>query len=234
MTGLLASVANTREATVAIAGGADIIDLKEPASGALGAVSPATQKAVVRLVAKRRLVSATVGNLPMEAKILSRAIESTARTGVDIIKVGLPHLEQHRHCLKALSGGAEYGVRIVAVLFAEHRPYLHLLDELADAGCFGVMLDTADKSAGSLCSFIDRSSLAIFVRYARGLGLSSGLAGSLTTEDIVPLLALDPDYLGFRGTLCEAGTRTAELSPQALARVRERFNNAGNTSRRAV
>ncbi len=227
MTQLLASVTNAREAALALTGGADIIDLKEPANGVLGAVSPEIQKEVVQLVMKRRPVSATVGDFPMRAKTLSQAIEATADTGVDIVKVGLPYLEQHPDCLKALSGNAERGVHIVAVLFAEQKPTLQLLDELAHAGCFGVMLDTANKSAGNLCNITDPDSLSIFVRHARRLGLLSGLAGSLTVDNIGLLLNLNPDYLGFRGALCDAGKRTGQLSPKALACVRKCFDNTG-------
>lgn len=234
MTRLLASVTNAREAATALDAGADIIDLKEPANGALGAVSPAVQQEVVQLVAGRRPVSATVGDLPMVTETLSRAIEATANTGVDIVKVGLPYLEQHRDCLQALSGSAGRGVNIVAVLFAEQRPALHLLDELALAGCFGVMLDTADKSTGRLCSFAGQLSLSAFIRHTRALGLLSGLAGSLAVEDIRPLLDLNPDYLGFRGALCEAGVRTGPLSRPAFTRVREVFDGASSKSSRCV
>ncbi len=229
MTRLLASVTNTREATLALAGGADIIDLKEPANGALGAVPHTVQKDVVRLVAGRCPVSATVGDLPMVAETLSQAIKATASTGVDIVKVGLPFLEQHCGCLKALSDSTRHGIRIVAVLFAEQRPNLHLLDELARAGCIGVMLDTADKSAGNLCHFSDRVSLSAFIQRANRLGLLSGLAGSLTVNNIRPLLDLNPDYLGFRGALCEGGTRTGKLSPKALSRVHEIFTKNTRT-----
>jgi len=224
MTRLLASVTSAREAVMALAGGADIIDLKEPANGALGAVSVEIQKEVVQLMTEQCPVSATVGDLPMSVEILSKAIEATADTGVDIVKVGLPHLEQHVDCLKALSDNARRGVHIVAVLFAEQKPSLHLLDELADAGCVGVMLDTANKSAGNLCNVTDQASLSNFVRHAHGLGLLSGLAGSLTVDNIGPLLNLNPDYLGFRGALCDAGKRTGQLSLEALARVRECFD----------
>lgn len=232
MTRLLASVGNAREAAMALAGGADIIDLKEPANGALGAVLPEVQKDVVQLVAGRCPVSATVGDLPLIPGTLSQAIQATAKTGVDIVKVGLPGLEQHRECLKVLSDCARQGIQIVAVLFAEQEPPLRLLDELAGAGCFGVMLDTADKTAGNLCSINSPASLSIFVRHARELGLMSGLAGSLTVDHIGPLLGLNSDFLGFRGALCESGTRTGPLSVKALARLRGAFDNAlGGTNR---
>jgi len=234
VTRLLASVRNDREAVMALAGGADIIDLKEPANGALGAVAAAIQLKVVQTVAGVCPVSATIGDLPMVAETLSRAIATTANTGVDIVKVGLPQLQQHRDCLQALSDNTARGVQVVAVLFAEHRPALQLLDELAQCGCLGVMLDTADKSSGHLRSLVDQASLSAFVRHACGLGLMSGLAGSLTIADIEPLMQLNPDYLGFRGALCESGARTERLSISALARVRKVFDTAPGKSTRSV
>ncbi len=46
VTGLLASVTDVEEARLGAAGGADIIDLKNPAAGALGALAPETLRAV--------------------------------------------------------------------------------------------------------------------------------------------------------------------------------------------
>src|SRR5712691_8352699 len=50
MTKFLASVRDVSEAEIALAAGADIIDLKEPARGALGAVEPAIIAAAVRRI----------------------------------------------------------------------------------------------------------------------------------------------------------------------------------------
>lgn len=220
MTGLLASTATPGEARTALDGGADIIDLKDPARGALGAVGLHVQCAVVNMVAGRRTVSATVGDLPMEPGVLAHAIGLTAGSGVDLVKVGLPRLERHPRCLAALDRAARDGARIVAVLFAELAPPVWLVDELAQAGCHGVMLDTGNKTSGNLCCYADPSLLADFVQRARRNGLLSGLAGSLAACDIPSLLALEPDYLGFRGALCAQGLRTAGLSAEALGRIR--------------
>lgn len=220
MTGFLASVSTLQEAQTALYGGADIIDLKEPAHGALGAVSHEVQCAVVRFVQGRRTVSATVGDLPMDTALIGHAIELTAVSGVDLIKVGLPKLERHRHCLQALGDAAAQGIRLVAVLFAEHNPPLWLLDELAQAGCHGVMLDTADKAAGGLLGQMNPAQLSGFLAGARRLGLLNALGGGLRRDDIETLLPLTPDYLGFRGALCRGGLRTSALSVTALAQIR--------------
>jgi len=220
MTGFIASVSSLREAQTALHGGADIIDLKEPANGAFGAVSLEVQREIVHFVHGRCTVSASVGDLPMDAALIGHAIELTAISGVDLVKVGLPALERHRHCLQALADAAIAGIRVVAVLFAELAPPLALLGDLARAGCHGVMLDTGDKTAGGLLHHMRPAQIAGFVATAGRLGLLNALGGALRPTDIETLLPLAPDYLGFRGALCHGGVRTAGLSPTAVARVR--------------
>jgi dihydroneopterin aldolase len=220
MTRLLASVTGPHEAALAMSGGADIIDLKDPSRGILGAVAHEVQREVVERVNGRCPVSATVGDLPMNPEIIVAAIRDTARNGVDLVKIGLRNLERHPDCLDALAEATGHGIRVVAVLFAEDRPSLHLHGSIRDAGCHGVMLDTADKATGRLVRYMDMHTLGGFVSSARRLGLLTGLAGSLQPGDISELRRLGPDYLGFRGALCQDGARTGRLSASALARVR--------------
>jgi (5-formylfuran-3-yl)methyl phosphate synthase len=227
MTGLLASVTSVSEARIALAGGADIIDVKDPAQGALGAADPAVIAAVVREVAGHRAVSATVGDLPLDADRIAAAVARTAATGVHYVKVGVFGRELPRSVLEALAAYAADGVRIVAVLFADRSPDLNIAARVANAGLAGVMLDTADKRAGSLRDVLTDGGLQTFVSAARGSGLLTGLAGSLRLDDIPSLLALAPDYLGFRGALCAGQRRTAELNPEALRTVRARLSQHG-------
>src|SRR5207248_6212819 len=60
---LLVSVRSEAEVEVALAGGAALIDVKEPARGSLGRASEATLTGVLRSVAGRRPVSAALGEL---------------------------------------------------------------------------------------------------------------------------------------------------------------------------
>ncbi|MFZ1428288.1 MAG: (5-formylfuran-3-yl)methyl phosphate synthase [Geminicoccaceae bacterium] len=221
--GLLASVATLEEVSLALQLGADILDLKDPAAGALGAWDPVLLPEAVRLVAGRVPVSATVGDLPMEPKQLRDAARVTAAAGVDIVKLGFFGGAGQRAVLEALAPLARSGVRLVSVLMADREPDLDLTPLLARAGFFGVMLDTAEKSAGGLRRHLDPVRLAAFVASARAHGLVSGLAGSLRVADIAPLGRLRPDYLGFRGALC-GGDRTAGLDAGAMAAVRRAVN----------
>jgi uncharacterized protein (UPF0264 family) len=223
--GLLASVATLGEAAQALELGVDILDLKDPAAGALGAWPLAALPAAVRLAAGRVPVSATVGDLPMEAALLARAARATAATGVDIVKLGFFARGDQRELALELAPVAGDGIRLVAVLMADREPDLELAPALAAAGFHGVMLDTADKAAGGLRRHLDDMQLRAFVTLARRHGLLTGLAGSLRLADIAPLARLRPDYLGFRGALC-GGDRTAGLDPAAAAAVRRALDAA--------
>jgi uncharacterized protein (UPF0264 family) len=218
---MLASVATLEEVEQALSYGADLIDLKDPARGALGAWVLDALPAAVRLVGGRRPVSATIGDLPMRSVLLAEAAERTARTGVDIVKVGFFEQGDCRSCIEALGAVARRGVRLVAVLFADQRPDLELAPTLAAAGFYGVMLDTADKRGGGLHDHLDDLDLDRFVSLGRNAGLLTGLAGSLELQDVPSLAVLEPDYLGFRGALCCGAERTAGLDPAAFQAIRE-------------
>lgn len=219
MTLLLASVADAGEAQTALAAGVDIIDAKDPSAGTLGAVSISDLAAIVASARGHCPVSATVGDLPMEPTGLLAAALRTAEIGVDFVKIGLFSGDERRACIDAL-GTISDRAALVAVMFADQHPAIHLIPLLARAGFCGVMLDSADKRRGGLRELADESLLAAFLASARDHGLLCGLAGSLRREDIEPLLALGPDILGFRGALCEAKVRTAPLADNACRAIR--------------
>jgi uncharacterized protein (UPF0264 family) len=216
MTGVLASVQSVDEAELALATGVDIIDLKDPQSGALGALPAHVIRDTVARIAGARTVSATAGDLPMDATLIAGAVRKVAGLGVDVVKIGLHDGPGLARCLAALGTVAARGVQIVAVFFADRAFDPAFVERVADHALAGIMLDTADKRAGTLRDCVDDGPLALFVERARASGLLCGLAGSLRASDIPALAALAPDYLGFRGALCTDG-RTGALD---RARVR--------------
>jgi (5-formylfuran-3-yl)methyl phosphate synthase len=223
-TRLLASVTGPEEAELAIRGGADLVDLKDPASGALGALPIQTICAILTRVACRAQTSATIGDLPADPGLVLDAVRATAATGVDYVKVGFFSEAHVRYCLPVvadLTRQAASGPAIVAVLFADRSPPIADLTPFAQASCAGVMLDTADKGNGRLLDCLTQETLAAFVRQAQGMRLLCGLAGSLRLADIPVLLPLGPNYLGFRGALCDSGQRARTLDPERLRAVRE-------------
>jgi uncharacterized protein (UPF0264 family) len=216
----LVSVRNIREAGLSLSGGADIIDVKEPRQGALGAAALTETAAIVRFVANRRPVSATIGDCGLNEAV--GRVRQTAATQVDYVKVGLfgdpsaPEMDALERC-------AADGIGIIAVMFADRAPDWTTIGLLAAHGFRGVMLDTADKAGGGLRRFLTPGALAAFVAEARRHGLLAGLAGSLREEDARALLPLRPDVLGFRGALCGGGRRGGMLDASRIAAMRSRI-----------
>lgn len=220
MSALLASVRSLDEAVIALRGGADIIDLKEPNAGALGAVPLPVTREVVAFLDGRVPVSATIGDLSGDPQTIARAVKRTADTGVDIVKIGLFVEIERASTLGTLEALARSGIRMVAVLFADRQPNLSV-DDIGKAGFYGAMLDTAEKNRGGLCNHLDLMTLRRFVDECRKADLICGLAGSLRLEEIPELLRLGADYLGFRGALCGDGIRSGQLNLERLTALRK-------------
>jgi (5-formylfuran-3-yl)methyl phosphate synthase len=225
MTLFLASVRDVAEAETALLAGVDIVDLKDPAQGALGAVDPATTRRVVYLIAGRVPVSATIGDLPMQPEEIRDAIIERTSCGVDYVKFGLFPGGEPQACFQALRHFAPR-VRLILVLFADALPAFDAVIAASDMGAAGIMLDTADKNAGSLLAHLDASDIARFVAHAKSQGLMVGLAGSLKAADIPELLSFAPDLLGFRGALCR-GRRSASLDPASCVSIRALIPQVG-------
>ena len=223
MTAFLASVQSLEEARMVLEHGADVIDLKQPANGALGAVSSELAVEITRFVSGRCTVSATIGDLPCAPDLLAPAVKRMLAAGVDLVKVGVFEPQPPAKWWFELRRLCAQGSRIIAVLFADRAPDLGLLQSSAESGLYGVMLDTAAKEGGSLRAWLKDKQIEAFIRRAQGLGLCAGLAGSLGVDDIDPLLRLKPDYLGFRGALCHRRDRIAALDASLVARVRRQI-----------
>lgn len=220
MTLFLASVASADEADAVVDLGADIVDAKNPADGALGALHPAAVRSLVATVSERRPMSAVTGNLPMVPEALLAAASSLVEAGVDYIKVGLLADLRRVDCVRALSALARRA-RIIGVMFADAGFDQGLVGKMQEAGFAGAMLDTAHKQAGGLLDKMDFASLGAFIGECRACRMLAGLAGSLETPDIPRLLLLEPDVLGFRGALCVGEERSARIDPERVKMVRD-------------
>ena len=223
MTMFLASVASAHEARTALDNGADLIDCKDPSNGALGALALGTVKEVVTCVAGSRPVSAVTGDLPMDSGPLAAAAAALADAGVDYVKVGLFSELGRPDCIRSLAALARR-VQLIGVLFADRESavdLIELLPQLTEHGFAGVMLDTAGKGNGGLLDHLAIEALNVFTAKARELQLMIGLAGSLEAPDVPRLLMLAPDFLGFRGALCDSQNRKSKISSQAVALIRQ-------------
>jgi len=219
MTRFLASVRDPAEAETVLAAGADIVDLKDPAHGALGAVAAGSIEACVTKIAGRAPVSATVGDLPMQPESVAQAVAATAALGVDDVKLGLTPGGDPDACFARLRT-LDISARLILVVFADALPAFDPLEAALRVGARGLMLDTAGKGQGALPDHMSLAAIGAFVEAARTAGLMAGLAGSLKASHVPPLLALKPDVIGFRGALCRDGLRNRGVDRQACRRIR--------------
>jgi (5-formylfuran-3-yl)methyl phosphate synthase len=220
MTRMLASVNSLTEAKLVYGAGVDIIDLKQPSHGALGALDLNTVERICTWCAGRIPVSATVGDLPMQPDLIGDAVEAMAATGVDYIKIGFFPGGDWPGVVQKSAQLTRKPTALIAVLFADTRPDPAFVKTLHQAGFAGVMLDTMDKNQGSLTKVMRSSMIERFTHEAKLRRLLCGLAGSLRLNDIPDLLRHRPDYLGFRGALCVRHERTAVLDVDAVARIK--------------
>ena len=99
---LLISPINTQEAREAIAGGADIIDVKNPKEGSLGANFPWVIKNIREITPKDMQVSATLGDVPYKPGTVSLAAAGAVVSGADYIKVGLYGTKNYSEALEVM------------------------------------------------------------------------------------------------------------------------------------
>lgn len=218
MTRLLVSVRSVDEARLAADAGTDLIDLKEPHDGALGGLPVARVREIVAALRRRggrHEISATIGDLPMQAlpAILAQ-VEAVAGCGVDYVKVGIENAPEAGAVLAAL---ATCGRAVVPVFIADRGLDARALAQACAAPFPALMIDTADKAAGSLFDCMECAALADFVGQCRAAGKLAGLAGALRLPHLPLLRELAPDFAGFRSAVCE-GARTGALDAR---RVRE-------------
>ncbi|RUM35103.1 MAG: (5-formylfuran-3-yl)methyl phosphate synthase [Archaeoglobus sp.] len=208
---VLVSPKNVKEALEAVKGGADIIDVKNPSEGSLGANFPWVIREVAEAV-KPTPVSATIGDMSFKPGTASLAAYS-ASLWADYVKVGLlvdknyQALELAKAVVRAVK---ENGKKAVLAAYADfYRTGTVSPLELPDIGAVCdadvVMIDTAVKDGKSLFEHMDFCSVVDFVDSAHDHGMLCALAGSIKSEDIQAVLDAKADIVGVRGAVCENG-----------------------------
>jgi (5-formylfuran-3-yl)methyl phosphate synthase len=215
---LLISPKNEKEAAEAAAGGADIIDVKNPNEGPLGASFPWIIQRIRQATPANIEVSCTVGESPTLPASMALASLGAAATGVNYIKAGLNGLktaENAVHLMRGITRAAkEYNsaIKVVASGYADAARTC-TVDPLVvpkiayEAKADIAMLDTAVKDGKNLFEFLTKTQLKGFVDAAHGYGLKAALAGSLRKEDLADVNALGADVAGVRGAACTLNDR---------------------------
>lgn len=220
---LLVSVRSVEEAEAALAGGAGLIDVKEPGRGSLGQAPDEVLRAVIETVAARRPVSAALGEL-LEARPVCGPI------ALDFAKWGLSGCGGRtdwpgvwRAAAEQL-GAAAPDCRPVAVAYADwqraNAPPPEVVATFARLNhCGAFLLDTWLKDGKTLLDWLSLDELARLSRTCRHAGVPVALAGSLGATEIATLRDVRPDWFAVRGSVCRGGRREATIDPAAVRRL---------------
>ena len=222
MTQLLVSIKSIAEAKIALAEKVDIIDLKNPSDGALGALDAKIIKQIVLYVAGRRPVSATIGNLPMQASVIIQKIQQADSLGLDLIKVGFENDLSAIDCINKIAK-LKFKTKLVGVLFADQSPNFELIPCFSAAGFHGLMLDTQSKLSINLFECQAEKEIESFVKKAKDASLLVGLAGRLLATNIASAINFSPDFIGVRSAVCHSESRENLLDSKKISIIKALF-----------
>jgi uncharacterized protein (UPF0264 family) len=223
---LLVSVVDADEARVAAASGADIVDVKNPVEGSLGAPAPAVIAAVCAAVGQP--VSAAIGDMPNLPGTAALAAAGAASSGATFVKVGLWGVSTEDDAVALLSAvrAAVPDAVVVAAAYADARrvPHAPLAPELLPsvaraAGVEVCLIDTAIKDGRGLLEWLSPEPI---VAAAHDAGLEIALAGGLRAEDLPVVRDAGADIAGVRSAACVGG-RSGALDGALVAAMRERL-----------
>jgi (5-formylfuran-3-yl)methyl phosphate synthase len=232
---LLVSVVDAAEARAAAAAGADIVDVKNPAEGSLGAPEPAVIAAVRAAVPAELPVSAAIGDMPNLPGTAALAALGAAGSGANFVKVGLWGVTTERDAV-ALLGAVRVAVPDALVVAAAYADAARvpgsplapvLLPRVAQAvGVEVCLLDTAVKDGRGLLEWLSPATLEALVADAHAAGLKMALAGALRAEDLPLIRDAGADIAGVRSAACHDGRRAGSLDPERVRALR-RYATAG-------
>ncbi|MBD3230170.1 MAG: (5-formylfuran-3-yl)methyl phosphate synthase [Candidatus Lokiarchaeota archaeon] len=215
---LLVSPRSSSEAIECVKGGTDIVDIKNPDEGSLGANFPWIIKDILKVVPDGTPVSAAIGDLPNLPGTASLAACCIASCGVNYVKAGLKGVENEDEAInlmKKITRAVKENnkdTKVVAAAYADYKRFGTinplLVPEIAEkAGCDIAMIDTGIKDGKSLFDFLKLEQLEKFIEDGHKRNLEIALAGSLKEKDFPVLKRLAPDIIGIRGAACEKNDR---------------------------
>jgi (5-formylfuran-3-yl)methyl phosphate synthase len=229
---LLVSVRSSDEVVPALAGGADIIDAKEPAAGSLGRVAEDTLIQIASRIPPGSAFSVALGDMrsTLEMESVFPVVAQLHHPAPVYLKIGFAGVASRSLIRRLLemalrfAAGELPGMRLIPVAYADAERAAtvtprELLDLAADSGASGVLVDTQVKDGRGLLSWLGLSELSEWVAEVQGRGLLSALAGSLEPPDVRLVSATGADVVGVRGAACRGG-RDGRISESRVGLLR--------------
>ena len=221
---LLVSPQDIPEARRSLA--ADIIDVKKPSEGSLGANFPWVIREIKALSTKP--VSAAIGDFDYKPGGASLAAYGAACSGADYIKVGLMFdgIDKASDLIESVVKAVKDEFPEKRVVISAYSDYVRLgsispfdmAPLVAKAGSDLAMIDTGIKDGKSTFDFMDEATLTRFTWKNHDLGIGTAIAGALKMEDIPVLKRINPDIIGVRGMVC-GGDRNASIREDLVQKL---------------
>lgn len=211
----------------------DIVDVKKPDEGSLGANYPWVIREIRKATPADKPVSATLGDVPFKPGTVAQAALGATVAGARYIKVGLygittpeQGIEVMRGVVRAVKDEAPEALVVASGYADAHRigsisplaiPYI-----AKESGSDVAMLDTAIKDGKGLFDHLSVESCAQFVKESHEYEILSALAGSVKKKDLPDLKKIGTDIIGVRGAVCEGGDRNAgRIKKRLIAEFRK-------------
>jgi (5-formylfuran-3-yl)methyl phosphate synthase len=224
--GLLVSVRSADEVKAALAGGADLIDVKEPAKGPLAPAEAEVVAAVIDKVRGRVPVSAALGEwspnaiteahwhleLPLQyVKWGLAGYTATPGWGEDL-------LDTRREL--------PINTEMVMVAYADWErarsvPPAEVAKFARRYRFKAFLLDTWGKDGKTLLDFMTPDEVAGLVDGLRRVDTTVAVGGSLRPEHVRQLRGVTPDYFAVRSSACAAGKRDGVIDSARVKKWKE-------------
>jgi uncharacterized protein (UPF0264 family) len=211
---LLVSVRDASEAARAVAGGAEIVDAKEPARGSIAPVAPAALQAIRAAVPPRLRLSAALGDVANPEDVARAFARLPARLA--FVKLGFRGVCEPSQIETLLTDavgratGSPGHPAVIAVAYADHARAESLPPEdfpalISRAGAQGLLIDTCFKDVGTLFDLLGPGELTGIGAALAADELMFALGGSLRAGQIRSAARTGATIFGVRGAVCRGG-----------------------------
>jgi uncharacterized protein (UPF0264 family) len=224
----LVSVTGPEEAEVALAGGAALIDVKDPSRGSLGRADDAVIAEVVNIVARRCPVSAALGEL---LELVQPQVQPPLEIpeGVDWVKCGLAGCGSRLdwpELVDNLRGKIEPAgsCRLVVSAYADWRRanapepedvVAYVLNQHAS----GLLIDTWGKDGTTLLDWMQVSEIVGICGHLKQAHIPIALSGALGRAEIRTLRLAQPNWFAVRGSACGGNQREGKIELERVQRL---------------
>ncbi|RLF04914.1 MAG: hypothetical protein DRJ60_06435 [Thermoprotei archaeon] len=215
---ILISVVDPDEAINALIGGADIIDIKDPSKGSLGAPDVLVLSLIKRVLPSGIVVSMALGDDPKDKRVME--LTSIAeRHAISYVKAGSLGLKDINDAINAYRNIKSWVRRAkpVAEAYADHYiakclSPMEILNAAYKSDFEVFMIDTLIKNGKSTFDYLNGRRLLEIKEKAHERGMLFALAGSLNLNHADEVSLIKPDIVGFRGAACNGNRVKGKVS----------------------